>query len=162
MSIVKPPKNPINSLPFFYDPEDPYPFQTYMFQVFRNLAVAQSTQVESMTRELLSWVLQEWWIAIDKAMTKHNEKKMRGVEECSVEVSREMLEFTYRAMAEMRGKIKRVNELVPEERTLFDELKANGLTPKSPEPKEMVNPLRKEEVVDTATPLKDKRKKPSL
>lgn len=158
MQLPKQPKNPLNSLPFFSDPEDPYPFQTYMFQVFRNLAVTQATQVENLSKELLSWVLSEWFTAMDNAITKRENGKEFG----TVVVSKEVLEFTLRTLSEMRGTKRKKIELVPESQDLSDELKKNGMTPKSPVPKEELNALKESEVFNTAVPSKERKKKPVL
>lgn len=158
MQFPKTPKNPLYSLPFFTDPEDPYVFQTFMFQVFRNLAVSQAEQVGSLSKEVLSWILQEWWTAIDKALTEHNQKS----DKCSVEVSSEVAAFTGRLLMEMNPTRRRKVELVPEPEKLHEELRKNGLTPKAPIPKEQINPLKPAEILDTNVPQKERRKKPQL
>ena len=163
MQLPKNSKNPLNTLPFFCDPEDPYMFQTYMFQVFRNLAVAQATQVEQLSKEIISWVLQEWWAAIDRALTEHNQKIPANYKNaCTITVPLEIVEFTAKILSDMKGNKKKKADIIPEREELFEELKKNGLTPKSVEPVEKINPLKPAEVLDTNVPSKERRKKPQL
>lgn len=158
MQLPKNAKNPLNNIPFFSDPEDPYPFQTYMFQVFRNLAVNQASQVETMSKELLAWIMMEWFEVLDKAVKQRD----HGASMCEILVPKELLEFTARLMGEMKGKKRMKTELVPECEALSNELKKYGFTPKSDVPREELNGLKDTEILNTDVPVKERRKVPKL
>jgi|GEM_PF-4244722 len=244
-------KNPLYSLPLFCDVEDPFPFQTYMFQVFRNLAVAQASNVENLSKEFIAWVVNEFFdlickapfkprsdgdgvITISKELTdfvmkmfsncdpKKDEPKAKaaksaiplldskeatsnqesgmlrmfksfsqsqatqmeclakeiltyvrqewlqamqtsklrsvnGVDCCDITISREIYDLSSMLFTAFKGTNRRKAELVPECRSLFNELKQNGLTPKSPKPLEDLNPLLKAEIYNTQVPSQERR-----
>ena len=102
MLLPKNSKNPLNSLPFFCDLEDPYPFQTYMFQVFRNLAVAQAEDTMSFTKDFLAWIAMEFFEAICNITIKPKPPGS-GATTGIVTITRELRDFAVQRLSNYPG-----------------------------------------------------------
>lgn len=102
MLLPKNSKNPLNVLPIFSDPEDPYPFQTYMFQVFRNLAISQAKNATSLSTQFITWIALELFNALSNANIK---SKPSGTEAatCVVTISKELRDFMIQSLRNYPG-----------------------------------------------------------
>lgn len=145
-----PKKNPVNTMPFFFDPEDLYPFETYALQMFRNLAVAQSAQCGVLMQNILAWLLQAWMGYIDASLAKNAD----GADFVSIEVPVDVARLSLSLLANQRGAKNKTLSEVPMTEELAALLKAHGINPKGTP--RVVNLFKDTEIFNTNIPQKER------